>query len=141
MLTHKFIICSGFELCRHGVTLKDAFSFVQSKRFCCNPNEGFMAQLREYEPIYKAMHTVPLPLPGDAPQRLSMKRGLEYEDTDPNTSTVPSVMDTSASFQFGANSQTGNGNAAAPFSSTESSSSESLRHHHAEAQSTDSPML
>lgn len=33
---------------------RQAFSFVQGKRFCINPNEGFIAQLMEYEPIYKA---------------------------------------------------------------------------------------
>lgn len=27
---------------------------VQQRRFCINPNEGFIMQLREYEPIYKA---------------------------------------------------------------------------------------
>ncbi|XP_072750243.1 serine/threonine/tyrosine-interacting protein isoform X2 [Anoplolepis gracilipes] len=27
---------------------------VRQRRFCINPNEGFIMQLREYEPIYKA---------------------------------------------------------------------------------------
>ena len=31
-----------------------AYSFVQNKRFCINPNEGFKYQLKEYEPIFKA---------------------------------------------------------------------------------------
>ncbi|XP_018396555.1 PREDICTED: serine/threonine/tyrosine-interacting protein-like [Cyphomyrmex costatus] len=31
-----------------------AYSMVQQRRFCINPNEGFMVQLREYEPIYQA---------------------------------------------------------------------------------------
>ncbi|KYM86535.1 Serine/threonine/tyrosine-interacting protein [Atta colombica] len=31
-----------------------AYSMVQQRRFCINPNEGFMIQLREYEPIYQA---------------------------------------------------------------------------------------
>ncbi|CAG8609495.1 5503_t:CDS:2 [Diversispora eburnea] len=31
-----------------------AYSFVQNRRFCMNPNEGFKVQLKEYEPIYSA---------------------------------------------------------------------------------------
>ena len=31
---------------------------VQERRFCINPNEGFMAQLKEFEPIYKAQRTL-----------------------------------------------------------------------------------
>lgn len=27
---------------------------MQQRRFCINPNDGFLAQLREYEPIYQA---------------------------------------------------------------------------------------
>lgn len=38
---------------RFGVSLRESFGYVQSKRFCCNPNEGFMGQLREFEPIYR----------------------------------------------------------------------------------------
>lgn len=126
-----------------------------------------MAQLREYEPIYRALHTVPLPLPGDnSLQRGSMKRGLDYEDTDPEQNIMSAVMDTSsANFQFGAeivDSTTGlngaassvtDGRPTAAFSSSESSvssSSESLPHvisaihHHQQnpqtAQPSDTPM-
>ncbi|XP_011694638.1 PREDICTED: serine/threonine/tyrosine-interacting protein-like isoform X1 [Wasmannia auropunctata] len=35
-----------------------AYSIVQQRRFCINPNEGFMNQLREYEPIYQAEKTL-----------------------------------------------------------------------------------
>lgn len=31
-----------------------AYSIVQQRRFCINPSESFMMQLREYEPIYQA---------------------------------------------------------------------------------------
>ena len=37
---------------------RDAFSLVQQRRFCINPNEGFMAQLKEFEPIYRAQRTL-----------------------------------------------------------------------------------
>ncbi|KAJ3284566.1 hypothetical protein HK104_009874 [Borealophlyctis nickersoniae] len=35
-----------------------AYSFVQNKRFCMNPNEGFKYQLKEYEPIFKARENI-----------------------------------------------------------------------------------
>ncbi|GFG32565.1 hypothetical protein Cfor_12346 [Coptotermes formosanus] len=43
---------------KYGLSCKDAFSMVQERRFCINPNEGFMAQLKEFEPIYKAQRTL-----------------------------------------------------------------------------------
>ncbi|KAJ3118322.1 hypothetical protein HDU96_002479 [Phlyctochytrium bullatum] len=33
---------------------EDAYAFVQQRRFCMNPNEGFKYQLKEYEPIFQA---------------------------------------------------------------------------------------
>ncbi|KAI8849850.1 protein-tyrosine phosphatase-like protein [Chytridium lagenaria] len=33
---------------------ESAYSFVQQKRFCMNPHEGFKYQLKEYEPIFQA---------------------------------------------------------------------------------------
>ncbi|XP_057330069.1 serine/threonine/tyrosine-interacting protein-like [Microplitis mediator] len=44
---------------RYNCSPFQAYTLVQHRRFCINPNDGFMAQLREYEPIYKAqrMHT------------------------------------------------------------------------------------
>jgi len=76
-LIHEIQCNSIFCVYRYGVTTKEAFSYVQSKRFCCNPNEGFMAQLREYEPIYRANHEVPVPLPLNRPD---LKRS---RDSDP----------------------------------------------------------
>ncbi|XP_069687250.1 serine/threonine/tyrosine-interacting protein-like isoform X2 [Periplaneta americana] len=43
---------------KYGLSCKDAFALVQQRRFCINPNEGFMAQLTEFEPIYKAQRTL-----------------------------------------------------------------------------------
>ena len=31
---------------------------VQQRRFCISPNDGFISQLREYEPIYMAHNTL-----------------------------------------------------------------------------------
>ncbi|XP_076238394.1 serine/threonine/tyrosine-interacting protein isoform X2 [Calliopsis andreniformis] len=42
----------------YGLSQTRAYAMVQQKRFCINPNEGFMAQLREYEPIYQAQKTL-----------------------------------------------------------------------------------
>ncbi|KAK6181694.1 hypothetical protein SNE40_009500 [Patella caerulea] len=39
---------------KFGISYRKAFLFVQQKRFCINPNEGFAQQLIEYEPIYRA---------------------------------------------------------------------------------------
>ncbi|XP_029165203.1 serine/threonine/tyrosine-interacting protein B-like isoform X2 [Nylanderia fulva] len=38
----------------YGISHMEAYLIVQQRRFCINPNDGFMMQLREYEPIYKA---------------------------------------------------------------------------------------
>ncbi|KAI9206122.1 tyrosine phosphatase-like protein-like protein [Polychytrium aggregatum] len=35
-----------------------AINYVQSKRFCMNPNETFKLQLREYEPIFHAREAI-----------------------------------------------------------------------------------
>ncbi|KAK7792264.1 hypothetical protein R5R35_000070 [Gryllus longicercus] len=43
---------------KYGLSCNCAFNLVQQRRFCINPNEGFMAQLAEFEPIYKAQRTL-----------------------------------------------------------------------------------
>lgn len=42
---------------KYGLSYRDAFAHVQQKRFCINPNEGFVQQLNEYEPMYRARLT------------------------------------------------------------------------------------
>lgn len=44
----------GYIMEKHGLSYKQAFVYVQQRRFCINPNEGFTQQLIEYEPIYQA---------------------------------------------------------------------------------------
>ncbi|XP_063978094.1 serine/threonine/tyrosine-interacting protein-like isoform X2 [Diachasmimorpha longicaudata] len=41
----------------YGLSHTRAYALVQQRRFCINPNEGFMTQLKEYEPIYQAQRT------------------------------------------------------------------------------------
>ncbi|XP_033638874.1 serine/threonine/tyrosine-interacting protein-like [Asterias rubens] len=60
-----------------GLSFKDAVRYVQQKRFCISPNEGFMRQLAEYEPIFTARLQIPLQ---DRPQTSGMKR--THEDVD-----------------------------------------------------------
>lgn len=42
----------------YGLSQMRAYAIVQQRRFCINPNEGFMAQLREFEPIYQAQKSL-----------------------------------------------------------------------------------
>lgn len=44
----------AFIMERYGLSYRQASSHVQLKRFCINPNEGFVRQLIEFEPIYRA---------------------------------------------------------------------------------------
>lgn len=48
----------GYIMETKGLPYMDAFTLVQFKRHCICPNEGFMHQLKEYEPIYKAKRTL-----------------------------------------------------------------------------------
>ncbi|XP_046383190.1 serine/threonine/tyrosine-interacting protein-like [Ischnura elegans] len=43
---------------KYGLNYETAFAYVQQRRFCINPNEGFKQQLKEYEPIYRAQRTL-----------------------------------------------------------------------------------
>ncbi|KAI8993263.1 protein-tyrosine phosphatase-like protein [Pilobolus umbonatus] len=47
-----FVIAYIMELFQ--VDAMQAYHFVQGKRLCINPNDGFKSQLKEYEPIYRA---------------------------------------------------------------------------------------
>ncbi|RHZ64538.1 hypothetical protein Glove_323g19 [Diversispora epigaea] len=61
-----------------------AYSFVQNRRFCMNPNEGFKVQLKEYEPIYSARDSVNgHPYTQAELQRQPLRRSAP-EDDDPN---------------------------------------------------------
>uniref|UniRef100_A0A8C5XPS4 Serine/threonine/tyrosine-interacting protein n=1 Tax=Microcebus murinus TaxID=30608 RepID=A0A8C5XPS4_MICMU len=41
-----------------GMKYREAFAYVQERRFCINPNIGFVHQLQEYEAIYLAKLTI-----------------------------------------------------------------------------------
>lgn len=64
----------------YGLSQRRAYAIVQQRRFCINPNEGFMAQLREYEPIYQAHKTLGNSERGPLEPR--GKRSLHQMDTE-----------------------------------------------------------
>uniref|UniRef100_A0A1B6HWI4 Tyrosine-protein phosphatase domain-containing protein n=2 Tax=Homalodisca TaxID=139475 RepID=A0A1B6HWI4_9HEMI len=57
-ISRSAALAVAFVMETYSLSLKDAFTLVQQSRFCINPNEGFMAQLAEFEPIYKAHQTM-----------------------------------------------------------------------------------
>ncbi|XP_061523754.1 serine/threonine/tyrosine-interacting protein isoform X2 [Phycodurus eques] len=70
-----------------GMKYRDAFNHIQERRFCINPNLGFVHQLQEYEAIYLAKLTIKMMSPmqlgrsflqGGMPG--SRKRSLEEDD-------------------------------------------------------------
>ncbi|CAH2329012.1 serine threonine tyrosine-interacting [Pelobates cultripes] len=46
-----------------GIKYREAFTYVQERRFCINPNAGFVHQLQEYEAIYLAKLTIKMMRP------------------------------------------------------------------------------
>ncbi|XP_012260396.1 serine/threonine/tyrosine-interacting protein-like isoform X2 [Athalia rosae] len=74
----------------YGLTQRKAYEIVQQRRFCIIPNEGFMAQLREYEPIYQAQKTLRHGQQSSARQR--SKRTIHQIDSE-RTDERPDAMD------------------------------------------------
>ncbi|XP_072424824.1 serine/threonine/tyrosine-interacting protein isoform X2 [Chiloscyllium punctatum] len=76
--------------------LRDAFTYVQERRFCINPNAGFVHQLQEYEAIYLAKLTIkmmsPLQLGRSVSAQGTLKRMLE-DDDDISSMQVAAVHD------------------------------------------------
>ncbi|MCI4382970.1 hypothetical protein PGIGA_G00020930 [Pangasianodon gigas] len=58
-----------------GVKYRDAFSHVQERRFCINPNVGFVHQLQEYEAIYLARLTIKMMSPIQLGRSFSIQAG------------------------------------------------------------------
>ncbi|KAI4881600.1 hypothetical protein NFI96_021526 [Prochilodus magdalenae] len=59
-----------------GVKYRDAFSHVQERRFCINPNVGFVHQLQEYEAIYLARLTIKMMSPIQLGRSFSIQAGM-----------------------------------------------------------------
>ncbi|XP_068938330.1 serine/threonine/tyrosine-interacting protein isoform X2 [Petaurus breviceps papuanus] len=58
-----------------GVKYREAFTYVQERRFCINPNAGFVHQLQEYEAIYLAKLTIQMMSPLQLERSLSVQSG------------------------------------------------------------------
>lgn len=71
----------SFMMERYNLSYAEALRLVQLRRFCVSPNEGFQAQLQEYEPIYKAQSQVQMQMQtrDNTDQR---KRGYEPSSDD-----------------------------------------------------------
>jgi len=92
-ISRSAAIVIGYVMEKFGVGYKEAFHFVQQKRFCISPNIHFENQLTEYEPIFRARHSFPQPLPQLAPGQSSMevtnlnfKRKIEDVDQEDENS-------------------------------------------------------
>ncbi|KAK9703366.1 Dual specificity phosphatase, catalytic domain [Popillia japonica] len=48
----------GYIMEKFGLTCMEAYKYVKDRRACIKPNDGFVAQLVEYEPIYRARQTL-----------------------------------------------------------------------------------
>ncbi|XP_011301000.1 serine/threonine/tyrosine-interacting protein [Fopius arisanus] len=73
----------------YGLSHTRAYALVQQRRFCINPNEGFMAQLREYEPIYQAQRTANH---DQSTTRQCIKRSIHQMDAE-RLDDKPEAMD------------------------------------------------
>ncbi|KAK6621132.1 hypothetical protein RUM43_011438 [Polyplax serrata] len=56
-ISRSAALVMAYIMQKYGLSSREAFTLVQQRRFCINPNEGFMAQLREFEPIYRAQQS------------------------------------------------------------------------------------
>jgi serine/threonine/tyrosine-interacting protein len=91
---------------RYGVSLPEAFNHTQHKRFCICPPVPFLNQLREYEPIYRARHIVPLAIPDPDTQNpqpgAATSRKRSRSDSDDNEAAeIPQHMMGAESSQEG----------------------------------------
>lgn len=66
------------------ISWEDALHYVQNRRYCISPNSGFITQIKEYEPIYKASVAVAQhPIPQI--DRSTSRRKRESDDDDEET--------------------------------------------------------
>ncbi|XP_045185621.2 serine/threonine/tyrosine-interacting protein-like isoform X2 [Mercenaria mercenaria] len=79
----------GYIMEKYGLSYKNAYVYVQQRRFCINPNEGFSQQLIEYEPIYRARQC--LDITDTTHTTGSMKRKCQF-DTDDNKHSDSSMI-------------------------------------------------
>ncbi|CED82691.1 phosphatases ii [Phaffia rhodozyma] len=70
----------GYVMVAKQLSYEDAVRWVQSRRYCMSLNQGFLNQLKEYEPIYRAsVHSLSASSPTDSRPR---KRSGEAMSSD-----------------------------------------------------------
>jgi hypothetical protein len=47
-------IVTAYVMCTQNLSTEDAFQYVQARRFCISPNQGFQHQIEAYQHIYEA---------------------------------------------------------------------------------------
>ncbi|KAL7412281.1 protein-tyrosine phosphatase-like protein [Mrakia frigida] len=91
----------GYVMAKRQTTYEEALKWVQSRRYCISPNQGFMYQLKEYEPIYRATLSAEAaalaassnPTPSPATNSTRRKRaGDEDSDEDEDPSANGNAM-------------------------------------------------
>jgi len=85
-LSPTFVIL--FIMQHRSLSYTDALHYVQNKRYCISPNTGFMAQLKEFEPIYRAQNAIANAPPGGF-RGASTRRKREDDDDDEDTVRRP----------------------------------------------------
>jgi len=81
-ISRSAAIVIGYVMEQYGVSYKQAFQYVQHKRFCINPNVHFENQLIEYEPIFRARHAQEHSMETETDTCLKTKRKHEEMDMD-----------------------------------------------------------
>lgn len=76
-LSPAFVIMFVME--QYQMTSEQAIQLVQNKRYCISPNGGFMSQIKEYEPIYRAKQAVSA---GPPPDLRNVRRKRDDDDDD-----------------------------------------------------------
>uniref|UniRef100_A0A3Q3VQA9 Tyrosine-protein phosphatase domain-containing protein n=1 Tax=Mola mola TaxID=94237 RepID=A0A3Q3VQA9_MOLML len=76
VLIHAALFSATATVITYGSLGRDAFSHVQERRFCINPNVGFVHQLQEYEAIYLAKLTIKMMSPMQRGRSFSLQAGM-----------------------------------------------------------------
>lgn len=81
-----FVVCKLIVWFVH----REAYKFVKGKRASISPNEGFVAQLTEYEPIYRARQSLNGGEPSSCDSRCQKrKRDTLHESVEYNLVQPP----------------------------------------------------
>ncbi|KAF4617602.1 hypothetical protein D9613_005988 [Agrocybe pediades] len=78
-LSPAFVVMFVMERCQ--LSWEDALHFVQNRRYCISPNGGFLAQIKEYEAIYKA-NIAHAAFPPTAPRIIARRKREDDDDEE-----------------------------------------------------------